>query len=211
MLTTDLDLLRLEPRVFLDCADEATVLLSTTDGATTGTALTSTSADFDQHDIDDGSVVIVGSEALEVISRTSTTELEVSRPRSSDEDEQVEPSSGSGLTVEVRTFMRHIARIETQMLRTVGIDPDHPEQPLDEADILNPEALVHAVAVSTIARAYTLAAARNPADDSLEALRAHYARLTEIAFHETRVQIDLDGDGVADATRALDVVTFTPR
>ena len=80
-LTTDRDLLIREPSVFLDASSVATSLLSATDGSVADTTLTSASSDFQAAGIDVGNVIVIESQATEVVARVDPTNLDVSLPR----------------------------------------------------------------------------------------------------------------------------------
>lgn len=199
----DIDLLVIEPSVFIDAAAGATSLLAATDGAVSGTTLTSAGSDFTANDIDLGSVVVVNGEALEVIQRVDLNTLEISRPRAADTDPQIAPGDGSALAVDVSTFARLIDLSQSWLLSAMGIDSADPETPLDELAVVNVDAVGRVVAIQTIAQAYSLAAARAPTDDVLAAVAEHYARTAREARIQAAVVLDTDGDGVGDATRHL--------
>lgn len=207
-LIDDRDLLVREPSLFLDASSVATSILSATDGALSSGSLISASSDFDTPDIDLGHVVVVNSEALEVVSRTDTTRLAISRPRLLTTDTQIEPDIGSSLNLEVLTFARLIAEVQAWVLGAFGIDASDPVTPLDESAILNPEEVESLIALRTIAQAFAAASALAPTDSSLSQRATLYAGLAAEARRQAKAVIDLDGDGIADATRHLDVVSL---
>lgn len=207
-LIGDRDLLVIEPSVFVGAASAATVLLSVADAEVAGTSLTSATAEFEANDIDEGHVGVVDGMPVEVLSRVQDTQLSISLPRASTEDSAIPPGDGTNLSFSVLTFKRLIQRMQHELLQRLGLHAEDPEHPLDETAILNPEAVGRALALQTIAQAFAEAAAVNPSDESLAARAAVYTRVAERAFLRTPVTVDLDGDGIADATRRVDVVAM---
>lgn len=208
-LIDDRDLLIREPSLFLDAGGAATSILSAADGVIASTTLTSASSDFVTLGIGFGHVVVVNGEALEVVSRTDANNLVVSKARASITDPQISPGDGSALNLEVLTFTRLIAEVQAWVLGAFGIDAADPVTPLDETAILNPEEVESLIALRVIAQAFAAASALAPTDASLSQRATLYADLAAEARRQAKAVIDLDGDGIADATRHLDVVTLT--
>ena len=138
VLTTDRDILIHEPSVFVDASSIATSLLSAADGTVSGTRLTSAGSDFQAAGIDAGHVIVIGTQAIEVVTRVDPTNLDVSRPRATLTEVKIPPGDGTTLSIDVRTFSRIIAEVEAWILGALGIDPADPTLPLDETAILNP-------------------------------------------------------------------------
>ena len=208
-LIDDRDLLIREPSLFLDASSVATSVLSATDGIVSSGTLFSSSSDFETPGIEFGHVVVVNGEALEVISRTDQNRIVVSKPRLLSTDTDIEPDTGSSLNLEVLTFTRLIAEVQAWVLGAFGIDASDPVTPLDETAILNPEEVEPLIALRTLARAFAAASAIAPTDSSLSQRATLYAGLAAEARRQTKAVIDLDGDGIADATRHLDVVSLS--
>ncbi|MGI9014984.1 MAG: hypothetical protein ACR2GY_12145 [Phycisphaerales bacterium] len=208
MLINDVDLLRLDPSLFTAAASLATVLASGSDGAVAATALSSASSDFATLSIDDGHVIVIAGTPCEVTQRTSATGLDVALPRSSDAGTAVGPGDGSALAFSVLSFERQIAQQEMWVLGALGIDADHPGTPLDETAIIDTEPVRSMIAHRVLASVYEAASAGDTADASL-AQRAVLARRNATdAMSRTVAWLDIDGDGVPDATRRIDVVIF---
>ncbi len=207
-LTTDRDLLIREPSVFLDASSVATSLLSAADGSVTGTRLNSASSDFQAAGIDAGHVIVINTQAAEVDGRLDPTTLDVSLPRATLTEVKIPPGDGSTLSVDVRTFGRLIAEVEAWILGALGIDPFDPNLPLDETAILNPADIREAVALRMIAQAFAAASALDPTDASLADRATHYAQRAAEVRRQTRAVLDLDGDGIADAIRHINVVSL---
>ncbi len=208
VLTTDRDLLSHEPSVFVDASGIATSLLSATDGSVADTTLTSAGSDFQAAGIDAGHVIVIGSQATEVVARVDPTNLDVSLPRASLGDAKIPPGDGTTLALAVRTFGRMIAEVEAWVLGALGIDPVDPLLPLDETAILNPQDIREAVALRTIAQAFATASALAPTDASLADRAALYSQRAADLRRQTRAVLDLDADGIADAIRHIDVVSL---
>ena len=208
-LIDDRDLLIREPSLFLDASSVATSVLSATDGIVSSGTLFSSSSDFETPGIEFGHVVVVNGEALEVISRTDQNRIVVSKPRLLSTDTDIEPDTGSSLNLEVLTFARLIAEVQAWVLGAFGIDASDPVTPLDETAILNPEEVEPLIALRTLARAFAAASAIAPTDSSLSQRATLYAGLAAEARRQAKAVIDLDGDGIADATRHLDVVSLS--
>ncbi len=208
VLTTDRDLLIHEPSVFIDASSIATSLLSAADGSVTGTRLTSASSDFQAAGIDAGHVIVIGTQATEVVTRVDPTNLDVSRPRAALTEVKIPPGDGATLSIDVRTFGRMIAEVEAWILGALGIDPADPTLPLDETAILNPGDIQEVVALRTIAQAFAAASARAPTDASLVDRATLYSQRAVEVRRQTKAVLDLDADGIADAIRHIDVVSL---
>ena len=208
VLTTDRDILIHEPSVFVDASSIATSLLSAADGTVSGTRLTSAGSDFQAAGIDAGHVIVIGTQAIEVVTRVDPTNLDVSRPRATLTEVKIPPGDGTTLSIDVRTFSRIIAEVEAWILGALGIDPADPTLPLDETAILNPGDIQEAVALRTIAQVFAAASANSPTDASLADRAALYSLRAAEVRRQTKAVLDLDADGIADAIRHIDVVSL---
>jgi hypothetical protein len=209
MLTlNDRLLLALDPSAFADAATIGTPLASGADGAIAGTVLTSASSDFAARGVDDGHVIVVAGKPLDVDDRTGATTLDVSRPRKSKSEPKIAPDAGTGLAFQVVTFDRQIDRSRSRIMRALGIYPDHPEQPLVEDDIINASEIEQVIAAETLAEIYAAAAAGDPTSDSLAQRAVLWAGRAHQLAQSTPALIDLDDDGLADATRFASVATL---
>lgn len=209
MLTTDRDLLRLDPRVFFDAHEEGDVLL-TGEATISGDTLTDAAADFEEAGIDAGHIVIIDAEAFEVIERTGATTLRLSRPRVSEAFPATNPQGGSNQSYLIRTFARVIAVEEDRARRVFGLRASDQDQAITDDMILNPADLADWVAHQAMAMLLDRAAARAPDDPALRALAARAKRLAEARRQGLTIQVDLDGDGQADLTRRPGVILLRP-
>ena len=210
MLITDIYLLRMEPALFIDGSTEATIIATGSDGEVSGTTFSSASADFTTAEIDAANVVVIaGSEALEVDTRDDANSLTVSKPRPSATAVAIQPTAGTSLSYEVLTFANAIQVAEAWVLGGLGIDPNDPIATVDTTAIIDTEPIEHLIALRVIADVYALAAARQPTDASLSSLATVYRGKADAARHRTVAWIDCDGDGIPEATRRIDVITFS--
>jgi len=209
MLINDVSLLRLDPRVFLDAAGQADVIIDGADGVVSGTTLSSAGSDFAARGVDAGHVVVVSNVPVEVEDRTGATTLSVSRPRADDAASLLPPPPGTGLSFSVRTFARLIALERAWALGALGLEPPAIDDEIDENAILDPAPIERLIAQRVVHRAYARAAAANPADPAIALAAAEHRRLAMLAAQQARAVLDLDGDGVPDATRRISVVTLT--
>lgn len=214
----DRDLLVLEPNLFRDVQWTAQRLVSVT-ASVSGTTLTAAGADFVAAGVTTGHVALVDGTPCEVISRTSATVLVVSRPRGGLDDAAIPPAAASNKALTIHTFGPQIAIVHGQVLRMLGIDPDEPagevaRGALTEAAVLNPRALRLVEALGALHLVFAGAAAiAGSAVGGLEIGPAARARFYRERFDEARrlaaARIDTNGDGVADATRYLNLVQLT--
>ena len=93
--STDRDLLTIEPLVFRDVPMMSQQRLTMTDGVITGLNLTSSTADFQEAQVDTGGVVLIDGEAHEVTQRIDGSTLEVSRLRTHLSDTPIPIADGS--------------------------------------------------------------------------------------------------------------------
>jgi hypothetical protein len=208
LLIGDRELLVIEPSVFVGAAAVATTLLSVADAEVSGTSLASATAAFEANDIDEGHVAVVDGMPVEIVNRVADTQLSISLPRASTDDAAIPPGDGTALAFAVLTFERLIEQTQQQLLRRMGVDADHPTDALDDTSILNPGTIGSVLALLVIASAFEQAAALNPSDASIGARASLYRELANRRMLQTSVVLDLDGDGVADSTRRLDVIAM---
>ena len=209
MFATDRDLVILEPNLFRDvgwvgqrlCKGTATI---------SGTTLTMSGVDvaLDAAGIGAGHVVCVGGTSYEVIARLSASTLTISRPRGSVTDPILPPSAATAVEAFVTTFVPQIAIVERQILRMAGIEPeDTAPDALAASAIVNPGSLTMLTALGALHLVYAAAgASAGGAADWMSERAAMYRERFGAARQSVRVLIDLNGDGVADATRRLNVM-----
>jgi hypothetical protein len=200
-LLTDRDLLHIEPSVFPDAMGASTILVETDSAALSGTTLTFPGPMLTG--VSTHHAVVVRDEGLEIRDPISSSQMQVRRPHPGEDCPLAVPESGTGLKASVVTFGRHLDLVEQwacDMLEVaVGGDGDD-----GRPTIVEEGGLKRLVALETLARVYSAASAIDPDDASLEIRAALYREHADRARRLVSVRIDLDGDGVADATRRLD-------
>lgn len=203
----DRDLLVHEPNLFRDVGWVGQRLVKGV-GTISGAALTMSSQDvqFDAAGVDVGHVVVVGGAAYEVTARTSGTALAISRIRDDPSGPVLPPSAATAQDVWIATFAPQIAVTHRAILRSAGIDLDDPGAEIGQAAVVNSGALTRLECLGALAAIWS--AAGVGAGDSSPALQraAEYRKRFDAERPRVRVKLDLDGDGLADAARALNAV-----
>lgn len=207
-LIVDRDLMVLEPSVFVDATSVGTLLASGTDGIVSASSLASAGVNFETRGVTENHVATVAGEVLEVLARPSTNTLTVSRPRMTANDDPVLPTSGSSLSFSVTTFERQIAEAQAWALGALGIDPQDTVKPLDETAVVNVDELDKIIALRTICDVFAMAAARLTSNQTLTQRRDLFRERLRRAVAQTSVLLDLNGDGVADASRRLNTIVL---
>jgi len=205
----DRDLLVIDSAVFVQGVDVGTKLAKGGDGVVSGTTFTSAAIDFEAQGVDEGHVIVVTDEPLEIIARPGSTSLTVSRPRMETEDPTIPPTSGSSLKFSVTTFERQIAQAHAWALGVLGLDPHDPVQPLDEAAVVNVDDFARIIALRTICDVFASAAAADTLDASLAQQANVYRDRLRRAMNSTAILLDLNGDGIADTARRMTTMVLT--
>ncbi|MBL9032498.1 MAG: hypothetical protein JNM80_12435 [Phycisphaerae bacterium] len=203
MLATDRDLLVHEPNLFRELGWASQRLVKAT-GAISGTTLTISAYDVDLANagVAAGHVVVIDGAPLEVVERLSATTATVSRLRADPAGPAIAPSPMSNKPVTIATFAPQVALVRDQVLRLLGLEPP------DESRVTNPDALRRLVALGALHLAYTAASAAGGEQGwSSRTWSRGQFYLQRFADERERVEarLDLDGDGIADACRRLNV------
>ncbi|QOJ00588.1 MAG: hypothetical protein HRU70_08825 [Phycisphaeraceae bacterium] len=210
MFANDRDLLVYEPNLFRDLGWAGQRLVKGV-GSIGGTTLTMASQDvaLDAASVVAGHVTVVGGTAYEVIARLGPDTLTLSRLRDDPAGPVIPPSPAAGQEVNVTTFTPQIAACHAEVLRVLGIEPDAPGHGgVTEASIVNPGALRRLECLGALASAWSGAAGLQGEGSSAWARAADYRARFAAERGRVRVLIDLDGDGIADATRRLGAVSL---
>lgn len=199
MFAQDRDMLAIEPHAFTDALWAGRRLASGL-GGVSGTTLTATAATatFIEARAEPGQVVVFNSVPLEVVEVTSGTVLEVSKLRESVEADALPPGNASGISFTLVSFAPQLAIVHRQLLGMLGLD--RPDGPGAEV-IVDTAALAHAEALGALHLVYAAASALSGPNSALGARAAMYADMFSRARQTLAVGLDLDGDGVVDATR----------
>jgi hypothetical protein len=208
MFINDRDLLLLEPGVFRDAGWIGQRPLQGS-GSLIGATLTLSSGSFTAAGIGPGHVLLYDSVGVEVISVNSSLTASVSLVRANLTDPVIPAPPAGAKPVTCWSFRPQISLVHAQLLRMLGIDPDATSEDLvSEASIVNPASLALAETLGALHLIYAAAAALSGADSSLAARAEMYRRRFGDERQRAVARIDLDGDGVADATRRLNVIQF---
>ena len=207
---TDIDLLHWEPNICRDAAFASQALISGT-GDLAGSVFTIAAGSFaTAHVTPDQVIVLTGgtSGSYPIVSVDSATQLTLSvlydglYPTSGDPVPSP-PGTAAGLAYVVRTFWPQRRIVSELLLSACGLDPADAEA----ADaILNPTALKRPCTLGALHLIYSALAAAAAEPDALMLRVAMYERLYRRALESARVHLDLDGDGVAEVVRALNVL-----
>jgi len=108
--------------------------------------------------------------------------------------------SAASVTYSVHTFFPQRMIVSELLLQAAGLDADQ------GSAILNPTSLKRACTLGSLQMIYNAlaAAASDPTDFTVRA--DLYERLYRRALRSAMVEVDLDGDGVPESRRALNVL-----
>lgn len=203
---SDRDILALEPVLFLGSGRTGHKLASGSDASISQTTLSSPSSDFQAAGIQPGMVLTTydasASEgrSCEIVSVDSASQLTVSVLRASLDDQPVAPAPG-GTSFFIRTFGPQITAVEASLVERLRTQSE--SRSPDPASFVDSAQLRMIVAFGTVATVFlSMAVAATPADANwtkAQHYRGEFRRL-QIGL---RLSCDLDGDGIAESTRAL--------
>lgn len=207
MFANDRDLLLLEPNIFRDVAWVGQRLLNTT-GSSSGSLLTITTGDFAAVGVGAGNVVIYDATPCEVTSVVAGNKVNVSLIRADPSGAVIPPPALGTKSVVVPTFRPQLQLAHTQVLRMLGIEPTDAAEigALTEERIVNQRTLWLVTALSALHLIYAAAAALSGPDSPLGERSEMYRRLFAEERKLVAAKIDTNGDGVADATRRMNVI-----
>jgi hypothetical protein len=174
--------------------------------------LTAQDVNFQDGGVGEGDVVLVDGAPYEVLERLTATTARISRLRDDPEGAALTPSPVTGKPVLVYSFRPQLGIVHGQVLRMLGIEPgaEPAEGEPGEGDITNPGALRQLEVLGALHLIFTAAAAPGATfRDSHEFNRAQIYRERFAAERQrAAARVDLDGDGLPDATRRLNAVQF---
>ena len=211
MFATDKDLLLLEPNLFRDVAWTGQRLIAGTVQIASGTLkFQSSDISLTAAGVAPGCIAIVGLTPYEVIEVINDTDAVISKLRAGSDDPIIPMADlGDDTPAIIATFAPQTAIVHRQVLRMLGIEPEHPAPNMPTAaDITNPRALARLEALGALHLIYSAAGALSPADSPTN----HRAELYRRRFNEERarcrVEVDTNNDGQPDSTRMLNMIQF---
>jgi len=203
---TDIDLLYWEPDLFRSAAFASQLLLAGS-GSLSGTTFTIDAGSLLEAHVAAGQAIVLGGAidgCYPIVSVNSATELSLSVLYEGLDVLPGPVGSAAGLSFAIRTFWPQ-RKLVSDMLRLaagVGAESGAPA----EAAIANPEALRRPCALGTLHLIHSAMAAASSEPGRL-AIRAElYERLYRRSLMRTRVQIDVNGDGLAERVRHLGLI-----
>lgn len=208
---TDTDLLYWEPGLFRDAAAASQVLVSGIAGVS-GTAVTVAGvpplADAGVRPL--GVIQFSGtalSGCFPIVSVDSDTDLTISVlydglfPADGSAGTPAHVGVAAGQAFAVRTFFPQRQVVTQMLLQAAGVDPSAGADA--EGRVVNAESLRRPCVLGTLQMIYNAVAA-SATEPAKPAARADlYERLYRRAMRSARVEVDTDGDGVADVVRSL--------
>ncbi len=205
MFASDRDLLVLEPGLFLEVVWPGQTLYEGSFGVISGTRdqLTVTGGAFDDQGVGAGHVVVVDGVAVEVTALVGPSVLNVSVLRERADGATVPLSfGGSNLGVRVTTFRQQIAHVHDSILSVLGIsESGAAEGVVDEDAVVNAGEFVLAETLGALSLVYASASALVDASSVTWAKATMYRQRFMRERDRLVAEIDVDGDGVAGATR----------
>lgn len=204
MFSQDRDLMVYEPGLLRDVAWVGQRRLSAT-GSVSGTTLTLASGSFTDAQVQAGQVVLFDGVALEIVSVESATTATVSLLRADAGGGAVAPIAASNRSVMVYDFSPQRAIVHRQVLAMLGIDSAGDGSDgingIDESMVTNPGALTRLECLGTLHLVYSGASAPGRGSDRFEQRVGLYLERYRRERESVVAMIDMDGDGIAEATR----------
>lgn len=210
----DIDLLSYEPNLFKDAAWASQALYAGT-GDLAGTTLTLVTGTLTDRPVVARQVVVLSGASINgsypIVTRVSDTQLIISTLY---DDLLSEGSAASacpvgtvtGLTVTIRTFSPQAATVGGLIVSACGINPGTSDE--QDVQIVNADALRTPSILGTLAMIFSAMSGVEGAPASYAVRAGFYERAFHRAVRSIRVQLDTNGDGVADVVRPLDLVQF---
>ena len=207
---TDTDLLHWEPGLLRSATFASQTLMSGTCDLT-GTTFTLASGSFTASHIEANQAIALDGTingCFPIVSVNSATQLTLSvlYVQLFDENPEASPiASATALPFSIRTFWPQRVVISEMLMQAIGLDADESDK------ITNPDALRRPCVLGAIQMIYSALAAAAEEPAQLIVRADLYERLYRRALRNTKVELDLDGDGYGDVVRALNVLELNRR
>jgi hypothetical protein len=205
--SNDVDILRYEPLLFGELHLPWQVLAAGSGGTLNGTTFVASGADFVSALTTTGHVIYLQSAdgsldgAYEIVSVDSTTELTISVIRTDSNDEPIAPPAATDISYRISTFGSQTSEVGIQLTEYFGIRPGDPASDVEVEDILDADVLKRASVFAVISSVYAILASKTK-NENFWKKSLHYQKLFEKARERCQLSVDVDGDGVADITKA---------
>ncbi len=212
MFATDKDLLLLEPNLFRDVAWTGQRLVSGVVQIASGIVkFQSSDVRITDVGLAPGHIVIVGLTPYEIIEVINDTDATISKVRAGNDDPVIPMADiETDTPAIIATFAPQTAIVHRQVLRMLGIEPEHPAPGMPTAaDITNARALARLEALGSLHLIYSAAGALTPADSPANQRAELYRRRFSEERARCRVEVDTNNDGLPDSTRMLNMIQFT--
>jgi len=205
---SDLDLLHWEPNLLRDAAFASQKLIGGT-GALSGISFTIASGSFTDSKVKADQLIklaapLDGTYPIVAVPNATTLTLSVMYdglfPDPPAETVPAPIGTAGSIAYSVHTFFPQLMIVSELLLQAAGLEPDEGDA------VLNPTALKRPCTLGALQMIYSAlaAAAADPTDFSVRA--DLYERLYRRALRSATVEVDLDGDGIPESRRTLNVL-----
>ncbi len=206
---TDIDQLHWEPNLLRDAAFASQKLIAGT-GALSGTSFTIASGSFTDSMVKADQLIhlaapLDGTYPVVAVPGATSLTLSVMYDGLFPENPESDPvpcpvGSAASVAYAVHTYFPQLMIVSELLLQAAGLDPDESDA------VLNPASLKRPCTLCALHMIYSALAAA-AADPTHFTVRADlYERLYRRALRSAYVEIDLDGDGIPESRRALNVL-----
>ncbi|MGA1980345.1 MAG: hypothetical protein ABSG99_07290 [Sedimentisphaerales bacterium] len=205
--SNDVDILKYEPVLFGELHLPWQVLAAGNGGTLSGTTFAASGADFVSALVTTGQVIYLQSAdglldgAYEIVSVDSAIELTISVIRTDSNDEPIAPPAATDVSYRISTLGPQASEVGFQLTEYFGIGPGNPASDVDAENVIDTNALKRASVFAVISSVYAMLASK-ATDENFWKKSLHYQKLFERARERCQLSIDIDGDGVADITKA---------